>query len=323
MSKSTSFNTSQDTSAPVSSQNGIPAVVGTLHNRQSSPVYHCAQKKCKGEWNWDGPATEFVRCPLCFSVNCLACQAIHPGVTCAQHVLSIVEKIDKGALQDDHRRAKRLEEHIQVYKQDLVSNAEDFSCSLCLVDVSAGKGIQLKNCHHMLCRQCVLSAIQRSGTVAVKCPYKSGDVYCKMDVSVSEIKALLSPEEYEEYLERSLMEVKIAVKEYFHCRTPKCPWWCFYEPGLAEITCKLCQKVNCMRCDVIHKGESCDKYRASKMQIVLVPRPTPEEYMRVFFICCFHVSYIACIAYFVLKSLFFSTIDVAFPPFEPSEDELE
>lgn len=292
--------------AHVFSQNDSRVITGGLHkNGSSSPLYHCARASCPGMWNWDGPATEKVRCPECLAVNCLACQAIHDGSTCEVYIQYLIKALDTGAFEDSQRKKVRLQEQVDLYKKDLVKNSAPFKCPVCKGDVAEGDGVCLKSCHHQLCRPCIITAIDRSGTVAVKCPFSDNKVTCSMDLQDTEIKSLLSKEEYEEFLEKSLTEVKVTVKNFFHCKTKDCPWWCLIEGGVPEVECKVCCITNCVKCDAIHTGMTCSEYQAwqaSMMQVALV-QGSPEDYMELFMSCCIHIAIMACIVYLLVKTL--------------------
>ncbi|CAN8024433.1 unnamed protein product [Ixodes persulcatus] len=284
-------------------QNEPTVVCGRLHKDGStSPLYHCARAKCSGKWNWDGPATEQVQCPECLAVNCLACRAIHEGLTCEAYIQYLVRSLDSGALEDSRQKKARLREQLDLYEKDMVTNSVPFTCKVCDAAVPEGDGVSLKSCHHLLCRSCLVAAIERSGTVAVKCPFIGNDVTCVMDLQDSEIRALLSKEEYDEFLEKGLTEVKVAVKNFFHCRTPDCPWWCLVEGGVVEVECKVCGRTSCARCDAMHTGVTCTEYqawRASKMQVVLAKEP--EDNLDLFMSCCLHIAWMAGIIYLLVK----------------------
>ncbi|XP_077523739.1 ranBP-type and C3HC4-type zinc finger-containing protein 1-like [Amblyomma americanum] len=276
----------------------------TPRNERLSPLYRCAKPGCSGSWHWDGPATEPVRCPQCSALNCLACRAIHDGLSCEQHIARLVRAMDSGALEDSKEKKKRLQEQLDLYTKDIVANSAPFTCPVCKSDVAKGDGACLKNCHHTVCRGCILGAIDRSGTVAVKCPYSANNIVCDIDIQDTEVRALLTREEYEEYLQKGLLEVKVSAKNFFHCKTIDCPWWCFIEASVPEVECKVCGTKNCVNCDAIHLGMTCAEYQAwqaSMKQLVPVRCADDMDNLLAFML---HVAYMACIIYLLVKCVF-------------------
>ncbi|XP_077542693.1 ranBP-type and C3HC4-type zinc finger-containing protein 1-like [Haemaphysalis longicornis] len=275
-------------------------------NEQLSPLYRCVRADCSGSWHWDGPATEPVRCPQCSALNCLACRAIHDGLSCEQHIIRIIRAMDSGALEDSKEKKKRLQEQLDLYTKDIVKTTAPFMCPVCKSEVAEEGGVCLKSCHHSVCRTCVLQAIERSGTVAVKCPYSANGVICDIDIQDSEVRALLTKEEYEDYLQKGLLEVKVSAKNFFHCKTSDCPWWCFIEASVPEVECKICGTKNCVNCDAIHSGMSCAEYQAwqASMKQLVPVQCSSDKGMDNLMAFMLHAAYIACILYLLIKCVF-------------------
>ncbi|XP_050049513.1 ranBP-type and C3HC4-type zinc finger-containing protein 1-like [Dermacentor andersoni] len=273
-------------------------------NDKFSPLYHCARSRCSGSWCWDGPATEPVRCPQCSALNCLACRAIHDGLSCEQYIVRVVKAMDSGALEDSKEKKKRLQEQLELYTKDIVVNSAPFTCPVCKSDVAKGDGVCLKSCHHSVCRACVVQAIERSGTVAVKCPYSGNNTVCDIAIEDTEVRALLTKEEYEDYLQKGLLEVKVSAKNFFHCKASECPWWCFIEASVPEVECKLCGTKNCVNCDAIHLGMTCAEYQAWQASMKqLVPVRCANDLDNLVAVML-HVAYMACIVYLLVKCIF-------------------
>ncbi|XP_069737847.1 ranBP-type and C3HC4-type zinc finger-containing protein 1-like isoform X1 [Phaenicophaeus curvirostris] len=72
---------------------------------------------------------------------------------------------------------------------------------------------------------------------------------------------LVSPDEYRLFLERSLVLAERRSPNSFHCRTPDCRGWCFYEDSVNEFRCPICQALNCLLCKAIHEGQNCRQYQ--------------------------------------------------------------
>lgn len=46
-----------------------------------------------------------------------------------------------------------------------------------------------------------------------------------------------------------------------HCKTPDCIGFCVSEDNLNYFDCPVCEKVNCLRCNVIHMEKTCKEYQ--------------------------------------------------------------
>ena len=60
---------------------------------------------------------------------------------------------------------------------------------------------------------------------------------------------------------RSLRQAENADLHSFHCRTPNCKGFCFYDDDVNEFTCEVCNKKNCILCKAIHEGMNCQQYQ--------------------------------------------------------------
>lgn len=47
----------------------------------------------------------------------------------------------------------------------------------------------------------------------------------------------------------------------FHCKTPDCPGWCFFEDDINIFQCPVCNHTNCLTCAAIHEGKNCIQYQ--------------------------------------------------------------
>ena len=47
----------------------------------------------------------------------------------------------------------------------------------------------------------------------------------------------------------------------FHCKTPDCPGWCFFEDDVNIFVCPVCRHANCLTCSAIHEGKNCAQYQ--------------------------------------------------------------
>lgn len=75
----------------------------------------------------------------------------------------------------------------------LLTNNEEFVCSICEMFLIEEQGVMLRGCRHNFCRPCLKDAVLRSEAVAVSCPLKVER--CDMVITHNEIQALLTADE--------------------------------------------------------------------------------------------------------------------------------
>lgn len=64
---------------------------------------------------------------------------------------------------------------------------------------------------------------------------------------------LLSPDEYQKFLELRLNIAESRSENSYHCKTPDCPGWCIFEDDVNEFACDICKETNCLLCKVSKK----------------------------------------------------------------------
>ncbi|XP_033924831.1 sharpin [Melopsittacus undulatus] len=158
-------------------------------------------------------------------------------------------------------RLQNLEQLLQLEQEVLVPNREALECLICFQRVSPGQGVLLRECLHSFCRECLRQVITFSEEPTVACPYRDDSYACSSHLQEREIRALVSPEEYRRFLERSLVLAERRSHNSFHCRTPDCRGWCIYEDSVNEFRCPVCQALNCLLCKAIHEGRNCRQYQ--------------------------------------------------------------
>lgn len=146
-------------------------------------------------------------------------------------------------------------------QQDLVSSAEAFECRVCLADVAPGEGVLLRDCLHAFCRDCLADTVRHAEGAAVPCPHSDAAYTCPARLQDREIRALVSPEDYERHLARSVAEAAGAMANVFHCKTPDCRGLCVFEDNVNTFLCDICYKQNCLTCQAQHAGYSCKQYQ--------------------------------------------------------------
>ncbi|XP_053212649.1 uncharacterized protein LOC128396139 isoform X2 [Panonychus citri] len=156
----------------------------------------------------------------------------------------------------------------ETYKQlmalddvDLVKNSEDFECPICFLNIHKEKGVVLRDCLHMFCRECLCNSVEFCDEALVKCPYRSDDYYCDSTITDREIKSLASDELYQKHLARSMKAAELKSAKSFHCKTADCPGWCEYDDNVNTFPCPVCGKVNCLTCQAIHEEMNCRQYQ--------------------------------------------------------------
>ena len=72
---------------------------------------------------------------------------------------------------------------------------------------------------------------------------------------------LVSPEVFQKHLGRGLAQAESQAANSFHCKTPDCPGFCFFEDDNNFFDCPVCFKRNCLTCKAIHEGMNCKEYQ--------------------------------------------------------------
>ena len=72
---------------------------------------------------------------------------------------------------------------------------------------------------------------------------------------------LLSEEDFQKYLQRSLATAESQAPNSFHCRTANCQGWCIYDDEVNDFDCPVCNLRNCLTCKAIHHPVNCKEYQ--------------------------------------------------------------
>lgn len=154
--------------------------------------------------------------------------------------------------------------NVQCYQELLdledlgyVPNYQPFECPVCLVQYDCIEGVTLRNCLHTFCKDCIANTVKYSDDAEVKCPFTDTNYQCDCVLLEREIKALVSAPEYERHLQIGLRLAEHQAQNSFHCKTPNCEGWCFYEHGVNFFSCPLCNGGNCLICNVIYADSFC------------------------------------------------------------------
>ncbi|KAM3860235.1 ranBP-type and C3HC4-type zinc finger-containing protein 1 [Diretmus argenteus] len=161
----------------------------------------------------------------------------------------------------EEERRENFARLVMMDGQDLVPNPEAVDCRICYLDLQPGEGVLLRECLHCFCRECLRSVIMLCEEPEVACPYRDDTYACACTLQEREIKALVSGEEYERWLQRGLSVAESRCEGSYHCATADCPGWCVYEDTVNVFHCPVCRKHNCLLCKAIHEGMNCKQYQ--------------------------------------------------------------
>ncbi|XP_016386242.1 ranBP-type and C3HC4-type zinc finger-containing protein 1-like isoform X2 [Sinocyclocheilus rhinocerous] len=217
-------------------------------------------------------------CPTCTYINkptrpgCEMCSADRPeGYTVpgnyrpdALELRRIQQEKEAVRQYQQAREAERRENYarlVQMDGQDLVPNPERVECRICYVELEPGEGVLLRECLHCFCKECLRSVILMSEDPQVACPYRDEAYACDCILQEREIRALVSVDDYERWLQRGLSVAESRCEGSYHCATADCPGWCVYEDTVNTFHCPVCRKHNCLLCKAIHEGMNCKQYQ--------------------------------------------------------------
>ncbi|XP_056317875.1 ranBP-type and C3HC4-type zinc finger-containing protein 1 [Danio aesculapii] len=217
-------------------------------------------------------------CPTCTYINkptrpgCEMCSADRPeGYTVpgnyrpdALELRRIQQEKEAIRQYQQARETERRENFarlVQMDGQDLVPNPERVECRICYVELESGEGVLLRECLHCFCKDCLRSVILMSEDPQVACPYRDESYACDCVLQEREIRALVSMDDYEHWLQRGLSVAESRCEGSYHCATADCPGWCVYEDTVNTFHCPVCKKQNCLLCKAIHEGMNCKQYQ--------------------------------------------------------------
>lgn len=166
-----------------------------------------------------------------------------------------------------------------------VKNTDEFDCPICFVPCDVGDGIKLRDCLHQFCLECFTSTVTHSEDESIKCPFTDDTLsHCEMLIQEREIRAVVSDEVFNKFLERKIKYAEHTITNSFHCKTVDCAGFGIIEPGDVVMICSICRQQNCLHCKVnylmdrfsetinfynnwtfqaIHNGQSCEDYQDS------------------------------------------------------------
>ncbi|CAL8355011.1 unnamed protein product [Gadus morhua 'NCC'] len=159
------------------------------------------------------------------------------------------------------QRERNFLELLQTDDQSIVPCVQELECLVCMCPVLPGEGAILRECLHSFCRDCLKGTIVNSQDAEVSCPFADNQYDCDKKLQDREIKALLTEEEHQRFLDLRLSIAESRQKDSFHCQTANCQGWCVYADEVNEFPCDLCKETNCILCKAIHKDMNCKQYQ--------------------------------------------------------------
>lgn len=240
--------TSQQTKIPTAKEVTPQIVTMTDKNSNSDEDYDCRTlKPNQNPIDWE----------------CRMCTLLNPPSSNICAVCSTVRQKDppkavKRKAPQPKRKAETNALHLELLdldNGDLVVSTEPFECVVCLMEIDCGEGVTLRECLHQFCKQCLAYTVEFTEEAEIKCPYRDEQYSCDIALQDREIKALVDPGIYEQYLARSVAQVENKIEKSFHCKTPDCKGWCIFEDNVNEFRCPVCLKLNCLTCQVSYTDE--------------------------------------------------------------------
>ncbi|KAG5201746.1 hypothetical protein R6Z07F_012432 [Ovis aries] len=177
------------------------------------------------------------------------------------------------------QQESNYDKHVQLDQRSLVLNTEPAECPVCYSVLAPGEAVVLRECLHTFCRECLQGTIRNSQEAEVSCPFIDNTYSCSGKLLEREIRALLSPEEYQRFLDLGISIAENRSAFSYHCKTPDCKGWCFFEDDVNAFHCPVCFHVNCLLCKAIHEQMNCKEYQddlALRAQNDMAARQTTE-----------------------------------------------
>ncbi|KAF5282821.1 hypothetical protein FQR65_LT02818 [Abscondita terminalis] len=204
--------------------------------------------------------------------ECIMCTFINSSASNVCAICTTVKKTNsvpksprarnkKKAPQPTNQKEQHYLQLLNLDNKDLVANAEMFECLICLTEIESNEGVTLRECLHQFCKPCLAHTIEFSEDAEVKCPFRDSNYSCDLSLQDREIKALVTPEVYDQFLAKSVTQAENKIDKSFHCKTPDCKGWCIFEDNVNEFHCPVCRRTNCLTCQAIHIGLNCKEFQ--------------------------------------------------------------
>lgn len=220
--------------------------------KKQETIYSIEEEEYDSKTLKPEPAPQEWECTRCTLLNPLSSNicAVCASVRTRDQKSSISKKVKRKAPQPATKNDQHYLQLINLDNADLVENVEAFECLVCYMEIAPGEGVTLRECLHQFCKQCLKNTIEYAEEAQVICPYRDEQYSCDTALQDREIKALVPPAVYDQYLAKSVAQAENKIDKSFHCKTPDCKGWCIYEDNVNEFRCPVCKKINCLTCQV-------------------------------------------------------------------------
>ncbi|XP_075745740.1 uncharacterized protein LOC119161108 isoform X2 [Rhipicephalus microplus] len=127
-------------------------------------------------------------------------------------------------------------------------------CCACAVESNIEKIIDVTECGHLLCRECVHATAVGSLTYIVHCPVATETgVSCDAYIQESALKSVMTEEEY-------AIRNELVNSPIIQCPMEGCSGKFSVRPGTRRLNCPKCQIVYCVSCSANHWGVTCEQF---------------------------------------------------------------
>ncbi|KAL4491940.1 hypothetical protein ABPG72_008361 [Tetrahymena utriculariae] len=163
--------------------------------------------------------------------------------------------------------AQEMEEEerkvFDTYKQIQKEDEQSWKCEICLEQMTDQQFWPLQ-CRHQFHRDCLQQYFNvkiKDRSFPLKCPNES----CKQEVDYSDIKEILTKQEFQKYEEFSLNNyIDSNLEELSWCPSAGCKYAFVLEENQTLLICPLCRKKFCLTCKCeFHKNQTCKEYQIS------------------------------------------------------------
>lgn len=221
----------------------------------------------------DNHMTE-ISCPNCKMATCIRCEVVHTGYTCEEYQTQrniyrlMGDFIDDGKKMGEVTSPGDDGELMKFTRVLVVPNDTEFDCFLCSTLIHQGDGIQFELCKHPFCKPCIAHYIENNLTAEIYCPHEQQQqqvtVNCQRMLQLLEIKAVIRLELYEKYKQILLCSDIRSNQNLSRCFDSTCNGFKLYDDD-SDISnsfrCNACNWINCLVCERIHEGLTCEQYR--------------------------------------------------------------
>lgn len=116
-----------------------------------------------------------------------------------QFVSRFVVLLSAFLLQTPNSQQEEIESSRAKLRASLNPNATDFYCGICRLNCPIGQGVMLIQCSHHVCKRCLRATIKMNTDPEIRCPYAKTCVSCPSHLEHSEIRKLVTADEYKRF----------------------------------------------------------------------------------------------------------------------------